>query len=53
MDMEAFEYLQHQLDADAAFEYWAPNKRFHFLSSGYFAFNGKGNNEYFKIDSTG
>jgi hypothetical protein len=41
------------LDQDAAFEYWATNKRFHFASSGYFAFNGKGNNEYFKIDSTG
>jgi hypothetical protein len=38
---------------DATFEYWAPNKRFHIYSSGYFAFNGKGNNEYFKIDSTG
>jgi hypothetical protein len=41
------------VDADATFEYWAPNKRFHIYSSGYFAFNGKGNNEYFKIDSTG
>jgi hypothetical protein len=40
-------------NADAAFEYWAPNRRFHFLSTGYFAFNGKGNTEMFKIDSTG
>ena len=40
-------------DADAAFEFWAPNKRFHFSSTGYFAFNGKGNTEMFKIDSTG
>jgi hypothetical protein len=40
-------------DADGSFEFWAPNKRFHFSSSGYFAFNGKGNTEMFKIDSTG
>jgi hypothetical protein len=41
------------LDEDAAFEYWAPNKRFHFSSSGFFAFNAKGNTERFRIDSTG
>jgi hypothetical protein len=41
------------LDQDAAFEYWAPNKEFHFNSSGYFAFRAKGNTERFRIDSTG
>jgi hypothetical protein len=45
---------------DAAFEYWPfndgnnrPYKRFHFYSSGFFAFNAKGNTERFRIDSTG
>ena len=41
------------LDEDAVFEYWAPNKRFHFYSSGYFGFTAKGNTERFRIDSTG
>jgi hypothetical protein len=41
------------LDEDAVFEYWAPNKRFYFYSSGYFAFTAKGNTERFRIDSTG
>jgi hypothetical protein len=40
-------------DQDAAFEYWAAVKEFHFNSSGYFAFNAKGNTERFRIDSTG
>lgn len=38
---------------DAAFEYWAPDKEFHFNTSGYFAFRAKGNTERFRIDSTG
>jgi hypothetical protein len=41
------------LDEDAVFEYWAPNKRFHFYSSGYFGFTAKDNVERFRIDSTG
>jgi hypothetical protein len=41
------------LDQDAAFEYWAAVKEFHFNSSGYFAFRAKGNTERFRIDSTG
>jgi hypothetical protein len=41
------------LDQDAAFEYWAEDKEFHFNSSGYFAFRAKGNTERFRIDSTG
>jgi hypothetical protein len=40
-------------DQDAAFEYWAAVKEFHFNSSGYFAFRAKGNTERFRIDSTG
>jgi hypothetical protein len=38
---------------DAAFEYWAAVKKFHFSSSGYYGFNAKGNVERFRIDSTG
>jgi hypothetical protein len=41
------------LDQDAAFEYWAEDKEFHFNSSGYFAFRAKDNVERFRIDSTG
>ena len=38
---------------DAAFEYWASEKRFQIYSSGYFGFNAKDNTERFRIDSTG
>jgi hypothetical protein len=41
------------LDQDAAFEYYASNKQFYIFSSGFFAFNAKGNTERFRIDSTG
>jgi hypothetical protein len=39
--------------ATAVFEYWAPNKKFYFLTGGFYEFNDKNNNKLLTIDSTG
>jgi hypothetical protein len=39
--------------ASAVFEYWAPNKKFYFLTGGFYEFNDKNNNKLLTIDSTG
>jgi hypothetical protein len=39
--------------ATASFEYWAPNKKFYFLTGGFYEFNDKNNVVLLTIDSTG